>query len=299
MTGLSRLQQAIARHSGEGFCATAIPRLALMRSEKPSNASASVFEAWLLVVAQGSVRMLLGTEHCELAAGHYAVTTIDLPLSGRIHQASAACPYLGLALSLQPAMLADVLLQMGEQGRDLRPSAGMASGVLCTQLLDPLTRLLELLEKSHDIAMLAPLIEREVLYRLLCGPQGAMLRQLALADSRLSRISRAIARIRGTYTQPLRVGSLAHEVGMSPSSLHRHFKAVTGISPLQYQKRLRLQEAHRRLANHQDSAARIAFAVGYESASQFSRDYRSMFGIPPARDAARLRHRLLHGDRQD
>lgn len=274
MASLMELQDAIARYSAAGLSPTGIPRVALMRSENVSAASESVHEAWLLVVAQGRVRMTLGAESFELPAERYAVTSVDLPLTGEVCEASPARPFLGVALSLDPAILANVLLDMGEQVHDLPPSVGMAVGPLRDELLDPVTRLVRLLDQPGDIAMLAPLFEREILYRLLLGEQGAMLRQLALSDSRLSRISNAISLIRREYASPMRVEVLARKVGMSLSSLHRHFKAVTGMSPLQYQKRLRLQEARRRLAAQQDSAANIAFAVGYESPSQFSREYK-------------------------
>ena len=293
MTSLIDLQHAIARHSVAGFNQTAVPRMALARADSVSGGSESVYEAWLLVVAQGRVRMQLGDEPFELSAERYALTSVDLPLTGEVCEASTQQPFLALALSLEPVMLASVLLDMGEQLLDLPPSAGMALGVLGTDLLDPLTRLVRLLSQPVDIGMLAPMIEREILYRLLLGEPGAMLRQLALSDSRLSRISNAISHIRRHYAQPLRIEMLAKAVGMSLSSLHRHFKAVTGMSPLQYQKRLRLQEARRQLTARQQSAAGIAFAVGYESPSQFSREYKRMFGVAPSRDALELRQSVL------
>ncbi|WP_313318278.1 AraC family transcriptional regulator [Stenotrophomonas sp.] len=293
MASLGELQDAIARHAGEGFTRTCIPRLALMRRDRIISTSESVYAAWLLVVAQGRVRLMLGPEPLELDAARYAVTSVDLPLGGDIREASPSHPYLGAALGLQPELLASVMHDMGAQLLDRPPSAGMAVGSLGSTLLDPLTRLVQLLDHPRDIAMLAPMIEREILYHLLLGEQAGMLRQLALSDSRLSRINRAINHIRREYAAPMRVELLARRAGMSLSSLHRHFKAVTGMSPLQYQKRLRLQEARRRLSARQDSAASIAYAVGYESASQFSRDYRRLFGVPPSRDAVDFRDRLL------
>lgn len=289
MASLIELQEAIARHGDAGFAPTAIPRMALMRSEQVGAASESFHGAWLLVVAQGRVRMTLGEEAIELPASSYAVSSVDLPIVGEICQASPVQPFLGVALSLDSAILAAVLLDMGEQLPDLSPSVGLAAGTLGCTLLDPLTRLVRLLARPGDIAMLAPLFEREVLYRLLLGEQAGMLRQLALSDSRLSRISSAIGHLRREYTRPLRVEVLARSVGMSLSSLHRHFKAATGMSPLQYQKRLRLHEARRRLAAQQQNTAGIAFSVGYESPSQFSREYKKLFGVPPSRDALALR----------
>jgi transcriptional regulator GlxA family with amidase domain len=156
------------------------------------------------------------------------------------------------------------------------------------QLLDPWLRLMRLLDTPEDMPVLGPMLEREILYRLLQGPQGGVLRQIALADSRLARVRRAIACIRARFDQPLRIEELAGLAGMSPAAFHRHFKAATAMSPLQYQKTLRLQEARRLLIAEPD-AARAGYAVGYESASQFSREYARLFGAPPARDAARLR----------
>jgi len=168
----------------------------------------------------------------------------------------------------------------------------MAVNPLDDDLLDPLLRLLRLLDRPRDIPVLAPLIEREILYRLLCGPRGEMLRQLALPSSQLSQISRAINLIRERYDKSIRVDQLARTASMSATSFHRHFRAVTAMSPLQFQKRIRLQEARRRLLSQEVDAARVSFDVGYESASQFSREYRRMFGAPPGRDAAQARRAL-------
>ena len=190
-------------------------------------------------------------------------------------------------------MLATVLLEMGEQMRDLQPSGGVVVGDLRDELLDPLARLVGLLSRPADIAVLAPLYEREILYRLLLGGQGALLRRFALSDSRLARIGNTISHIKREYALPMQIEVLSRRAGMSLSTLHRHFKAVTGMSPLQYQKRLRLQEARRRLVVQEDSIASIAFAVGYESPSQFSREYKSLFGVTPSHDANGFRNGVL------
>ncbi|HEY2481307.1 MAG TPA: AraC family transcriptional regulator, partial [Caulobacteraceae bacterium] len=167
-------------------------------------------------------------------------------------------------------------------------AAAFAVSPVTAQLLDPWLRLLGLLDTPQDIPVLAPLLEREILYRLLQGPQGGVLRQIAKADSRHAQVRKAIGWIRVHYDRPLRVGELAHLAGMSAASFHRHFRSATAMSPLQYQKNLRLQEARKLLMADQD-AARAGYAVGYESASQFSREYARLFGAPPARDAGRLR----------
>jgi AraC-like DNA-binding protein len=204
-----------------------------------------------------------------------------------INEASPAAPYLALRLGLDPALIATLLLEMPaiEGARAI----GSGIGAIDPDLLDAVLRLVRLLDRPADAEVLAPLVEREILYRLLRGPQGPMLRQIALADSRLARIARAMALIREEYNRTLRIEALAARVAMSPATLHRHFRAVTALSPLQYQKQVRLHEARRRLLAREGDAQRIGFAVGYESPSQFSREYARLFGAPPARDAARLR----------
>lgn len=297
MATVMQLQQVIARHSIAGFTPTPIPGLALIRSDGISAALETFHGIWLLVVAQGHVRLSLGGEAFELPAERYAVTTAHLPVIGEVRQASTAKPFFGVALTLAPAMLATVLLEMGEQVQELPASVGVVVGDLRDELLDPVTRMVELLSHLTDIAGLAPLYEREILYRLLLGGQGAPLRRLALSDSRLSRVGGTINHIHRDYALPMQIESLSRKAGMSPSSLHRHFKTATGMSPLQYQKRLRLQEARRRLVAQQDSIATIAFAVGYESPSQFCREYKRLFGVSPSRDTFDFRDSMLRSSR--
>ena len=220
---------------------------------------------------------------------NYLIASIDLPVTGQVIEA----PCLGMTLTLDPGKLAALLVDLPPATPGRTPAKALAVNPLEPALLDPLVRLLRLLDEPRDIAVLAPLIEREILYRLLLGPHGAMLRQLALPDSQLSQISRAIDLIRRRYDQPLRVDELARHAGMSAPSFHRHFRAVTRLSPLQFQKHLRLQEARRLLVSKNADAARVGFDVGYESASQFSREYRRLFGAPPGRDASRVRRALV------
>ena len=202
-------------------------------------------------------------------------------------EASPELHYIAVALALDTATIAALLLDL-PPGANSDLSAGFAISPLTDDLLDPLLRLVRLLDTPAEIGVLAPMIEREILYRILQGPQGGMLRQIGRSDSRLSQIRRSVDWIRSHYAEPFHVGRLAELAGMSPSSFHRHFRAVTAMSPLQYQKQIRLQEARRRLLARPDGAARVAFAVGYESASQFSREYSRLFGLPPSQDAARL-----------
>ena len=202
--------------------------------------------------------------------------------------ASADQPYQVAALALDPATIAGLLIDLPTVG-EADVEMGIGISAMTPELMDPLLRLTRLLDVPGDAPVMAPMLEREILYRVLQGPQGAILRQIAQSDSRLSRVRRAIDWIRQHYREPLRIDHLAALAGMSSSSFHRHFKAVTAISPLAYQKQIRLQEARRRLIAVPADAARVAYAVGYESPSQFSREYARLFGLPPLRDAARLR----------
>ncbi len=283
------LRDSIARHCGGGRCATAIPRLTLMRSDAPTVPAGSIHRPVLCIIAQGRKRVILGDKLFEYDAAKYLIVSVDLPVTGEVCEATPARPYLALSLALDQTTLASLLLDMAEDVPASDGVTGLAVRSLTPDLLDPVARLLHLLDRPCDIAMLAPMAEREILYRLLRGQEGALLRQIALTDSRLSRINRAIGWIRGNFAQSFRVEILAEEAGMSPSSFHRHFKAVTTMSPLQYQKQVRLQEARRLLLSHHQNASGIGFTVGYESPSQFSREYSRLFGVPPARDAARLR----------
>jgi AraC-like DNA-binding protein len=219
------------------------------------------------------------------------IASLELPVSGRVVEASPAKPYIGVALTIERAILADLLATMpaSPEGQ----TSGFAVTPVTPDLLDAWAQLLTLLDTPEDIAVLAPLREREILYRLLQGPQGGLLRQIARSDSRLSRVRRAIHWIQAHFDQAMRIEGLAEIAGMSIPSFHRHFKAATAMSPLQYQKTLRLHAARRMLVASND-ASRAAYSVGYESASQFSREYARMFGAPPSRDAERLRSIDMH-----
>ena len=286
---LSELGALIARHCRNGRVEPAIPGMILHRSETVTQTNPGIYEPRLCVVAQGRKRVILGERLYEYDAAKYLVVSVDLPVVAAVVDASRETPYLAFSMRLDPAALAALALDMPENDRAQWPASGLAVSPLTDELLDPCVRLLRLLDRPRDIAMLAPLVEREILYRLMLGEQGAMLRQIARADSRMSQIARAIGWIRENYDKPLRIEVLAQRTGMSASSLHRHFKAVTAMSPLQFQKRMRLQEARRRVLLQGAAAARIGFSVGYESPSQFCREYSRLFGVPPGRDAARLR----------
>lgn len=285
---LEILRNLLLKHAQGRYSLTTIPRVRLMRSEGLTELVPMLFDPALCLVLQGAKRILIGDQMLRYGAGMQFILTIETAALGSIVEASSDAPYLSMSLQFDPALIASILLDMPPQAElPLQPGfvAEMADG----QLIEAWRRLLELLERPDEIAVLGPSREREILYRLLRGPQGVALRQIAGADPRLVQIRQAVTWLREDYRAPLRVEELARRVGMSPSVFHRHFKAVMAISPIQYQKRLRLYEARRRLVERPGDAAGAAFAVGYESASQFSREYARLFGAPPARDVARLR----------
>lgn len=291
MEVLGELKELLGRHAVEGRFETAIPRLSLCRFEARTMPRPVLYEPVLVVSVQGRTRLTIGDTVLTSDAGKYLIISVDLPVLGEISEASRAVPCLAISLRIDRAALTSILLGMPALRTNVPSSSAMGVSPVTNELLDAVVRLVRLLDNPADIATLAPLIEREILYRLLVGAQGAMLRQVALAESPLSRISRAIEWIRQHYTEPFRVESVAALVGMSPSSFHRHFKAATAMSPLQYQKQIRLQEARLLLLGERTGAGHVGFAVGYESPSQFSREYSRLFGAPPRRDAARLREK--------
>lgn len=284
---LSQLQTLAVRHAdGRRRTETALPRVGISLAHEMTDLQAGVFEPMLCLVLQGAKEVTIGERKLRYDPATYFIATLDLPASGCIIEASAAKPYVGISLGLDRETLAGLL-----SDTPLRSDASVSAfdtSPVTEPLLDAWLRLLRLLDAPQDIAVLAPLHEREILYRLLQGPQRSTLLQIATADSRLSQVRRAIGWIRSNFDQTLRIEALADMAGMSAASFHRHFKAATAMSPLQYQKNLRLQQARRLLMSNQD-AARVGYAVGYESASQFSREYARLFGAPPARDAMRLR----------
>jgi AraC-like DNA-binding protein len=288
---LETLLKLAARHAGEGgTLETAIPGLAITTTHQPTQPAIGIMQPRFCLVLQGAKEVAIGERRMRYDPSTYFIASLEVPATGCVIEASASHPYVGLSMALDPEALA-ALFADTPAGED----NGMASfdtSPVTAQLLDPCARLLTLLDTPADIPVLAPMLQREILYRLLQGPQGGALRQIARSDSRLGQVRRAIAWIREHFDQALRIETLADIAGMSAASFHRHFKAATAMSPLQYQKSIRLQQARRMLVTKQD-AARVGYAVGYESASQFSREYARQFGLPPARDAARLRSTTL------
>jgi AraC-like DNA-binding protein len=252
----------------------------------------NVYQPAFCLVAQGRKRALLGEEVFRYDPGHYLLFTVDLPLIFQIEKATRDEPYLGLRLDLDPSLVASVLMEA-----DIKIKKGDASAkamdvqAIDANLLDAVVRLVRLAEEPSSINVLAPLIVKEIIYRLLAGGQGARLGHLLPAGD-TQRISRAIGRLREHFDEPLKIDDIAREVGMSVSGFHHHFKSVTAMSPLQFQKQIRLQEARRLMLGEDVDAASAGFRVGYEDPSYFSRDYKKLFGSPPQRDIVSLRTRL-------
>ena len=288
---LDEMARRVVRHT-EGLArVTAIPRVGLGVVGQPSQPMSSLYEPMICLVLQGAKEVMIGDRLLRYDPACSFIASLELPVSGRVVEASPDKPYIGVALTIERAMLADLLATMPSSPEG--QTSGFAVTPVTPDLLDAWAQLLALLDTPEDIAVLAPLREREILYRLLQGPQGGLLRQIARADSRLSRVRRAIHWIQAHFDQAMRIEGLAEIAGMSIPSFHRHFKAATAMSPLQYQKTLRLHAARRLLVASND-ASRAAYSVGYESASQFSREYARMFGAPPSRDAERLRGIDMH-----
>jgi AraC-like DNA-binding protein len=275
----------------DGGHETAIPRLMLARASRVQHPVHAIYEPAFCVLAQGSKRVLLSDEVYVYDSSQYLVVAQNLPVAGQVVDASPEAPYLGLRLSFDVKDIAALALdlKLGETLPKRASQRGIFTGELSTTLLDPVLRLTRLLDSPVDIPALAPLITREILYRLMKSPDGWRLAQMAVVDGHSQRIAQAIGVLSRRFQEPLRVEDLADEVHMSVSSLHQHFKAVTAMSPLQFQKQLRLQESRRIMISEDVDAATAGHRVGYESQSQFNREYSRFFGLPPARDVKRLR----------
>jgi AraC-like DNA-binding protein len=270
----------------DGRHETAIPELKLYRFSQPNGPEYFLEEPSVYVVVQGRKQVWMGEETYLYDQYRYLAISADLPLAGGVVEASPEKPYLCMTLTVEPRELAALIVEMGQQEpRDSHDGRAIFVTRLNATILDSFLRLVRLLDSPEDIPILAPLLRREIDYRLLQGEQYGRLAQIAIGNGRLRRISGAITWIKEHFAEHLEVDALAKRVNMSPSALHAHFKSVTAMSPIQYQKRLRLQEARRLLMSGASSAEAVAFAVGYGSASQFSREYARLFGQPPRRDA--------------
>jgi AraC-like DNA-binding protein len=288
---IETLGKTIARLTGkEELHTTAVPGLSLFRRTEPTEPITGMYEPSICLVAQGAKRVKLGDDTFVYDAHHYLITSVHLPTVVQIIEASQEKPYLGLRLMLDLREISQLMVDSSlPQPRAQQSSRGMATGEVTLPLLTAFQRLIDLLAEQQDIPILAPIIQREIIYRLLVGDQGERLRQIASAGSQSHQIARAIAWLKGNFTQSLSIDNLAEQASMSTSTFHHHFRSMAALSPLQFQKQLRLQEARRLMLAERMDAANAAFQVGYESPSQFSREYNRMFGAPPLRDITTLR----------
>lgn len=283
---LTDMSELARRHVDGTGRVTISPNVSVLVSESVTQPTPTVYEPMLCLVLQGAKHVMIGDQMLRYDPASFFIASVELPVAGQIVEASRESPYICATLVLDRDVLASLIpaVPVEPDGH----AAGFGVSPVTEKMLDPWSRLLALLDAPEDIAVLAPMLEREILYRLLQGPQGGALRQIARADSRLSQVRRSLEWIRTHFDEAIRIETLAEIAGMSPASFHRHFRAATAMSPLQYQKTLRLQEG-RRLMVVSASTTQTAYRVGYESASQFSREYARMFGAPPSRDAERLR----------
>lgn len=289
--GLEELGRLIIKNSnGDGMHPVAIGGLQCIRMSTPSHELPHVYNPCVCVIVQGEKQVLLQGETYRYAPRQFLAVSVDLPLFGQVLVASAEAPYLCLAIDLDASTIADLLAQSDDAGWPRGETArGLFVGDLDDATLESVVRLARLLDAPRDISVLAPLALREFHYRLLRGPYGPAVAQMAIAGSNTHKIGQVIRHMRANFAEPIRVEELASKANMSPSSFHQHFKAVTAMSPLQYQKRLRLTEARGLLLGGGMDAASAAYRVGYQSVSQFSREYARLFGAPPMRDVEALR----------
>jgi len=295
LRGVTERQQELAARVArlapvDGMHQTAFAPLALMRGSVPTLCMPTVYQPCLAIVVQGRKRALLDGEVYHYDALNYLVVSVTLPAMGQVLDASVERPYLALRLDLDLKEIARLLLELGDRGAaPVAADRALFVARMDQPLLDAVLRLVGLLDAPQDIAVLAPVVQREIYYRVLRGDLGHRLVDVAAGNGASHRIARAIEWLKQRYAAPLRIEELAAAVHMSPSALHHRFKEVTAMSPLQYQKQLRLHEARRLIFTDRIDCAAAGHRVGYESASQFSREYRRLFGAPPRAEVARLR----------
>jgi AraC-like DNA-binding protein len=286
----AELVERVARAIPKDGSAEPLPGLHLHRVSVPRGPMHGVLNPAFCVVAQGSKEVLLGDTRYQYDPDHYLLVTVGLPITSQVVDAAPERPYLSLRLDLDLSLLGSVVVEADQAApQNCCDMRAMAVSPLDGSLLDAVVRLVRLVDSPAEARFLAPLITREILYRLLLGEQGDLLRRIAIRGGHTNLVVKAIEKLRDEYDRPLRIEDLARASGMSISGFHHHFKAVTGMSPLQYQKRHRLQEARRLMLGEHLDAATTAFRVGYEDAAHFNREYKRLFGAPPMRDVERLR----------
>jgi AraC-like DNA-binding protein len=289
-SNFSDLLEVIEHHARYDYV-TPIPGLKVGRTDSPSEVTHSIYQPSFGLVGRGVKEMMVGETQFHYAAGESLLCAADVPVTSQVTEAHPAAPYLAIHLEIDPVVVADLLREQSGHRHKAPDNPVAGKYVLDQDLFDPLIRLVSLIERPRDIPVLAPLIRREIIWRLLHTEHGPLLSQLAFANGHAARIGRATAWIRENIAEPLSISDLAAQANMSVPSFHRHFKAVTSMSPVQFQKRVRLQEARRSLSGANTISA-VAYQVGYESVSQFNRDYRRLFNLTPSDDAATLRATL-------
>ena len=289
------LVERMARGISEDGTKEVFKGLFLSRASAPNTPVFGVVPPALCVIAQGRKEMLLGENRYEYDPYNYLIACLELPVEMRVIEASRERPYLGLRLNLDPAIVGSVLVEVGLSPSSQSDAQAIDVSALDTTLLDAIVRLVRLLDSPAEARLMLPLVTREIVYRLLVGAQGDRLRRMTMWGGHTHRIAQAVEKICREFSQPLRVEELARGIGMSVSGFHQHFKSVTAMSPLQFQKQLRLREARRLLLGERLDAATAGYNVGYEDASHFNRDYKRLFGEPPMRDLERLRETAQSG----
>jgi len=294
---ISGLVESVARLTENGeLRTTAVPGLSLFRKSEPSEPLTGMYEPSVCLIAQGAKRVWLGDDTYIYDASHYLFSGLHLPVIAQIIEASHEKPYLGLKLTFDYRNISQLMADSQlPPPRTQKTDRGMATGELTVSLVNAFQRLADLLDDEQDIPILAPVIQREIFYRLLVGEQGVRLRQLAVTGTQSQQVARAVSWLKTNFSQQLRVDELAEMANMGTSTFHHHFRVMTALSPLQYQKHLRLQEARRLMLTEYIDAASAAFQVGYESPSQFSREYSRLYGAPPVRDIMTLRQQATSG----
>lgn len=287
----SRLATAIQRRAdSSGKVETPLPELSLFAYSAPTFAMCSLYEPSIVVVAQGAKRVSLGNAQFVCGPGDFLLTSVDLPSLTDVFDASAGFPYLSVMLKLDLKIAAELIIERAMPAASSKQSSlGMTLGASTTPLLTGITRLVEMIDDVEDLPVIAPLIQKEVLYRVLISEQGARLRQMAMVGSHANKLAHTISWIRDNFRRPLRVEDMAATIQMSLSTFHHHFRGLTGMTPLQYQKCLRLNEARRLMLIDDLDAGSAAYAVGYESQQQFTREYGRLYGAPPLRDISKIR----------
>ena len=280
--------RALASKAESRRTETGIPRVAMVQGKIPEHMLAAVYEPMINLILQGSKTMTVGDRTLRYDPATYFVMSIELPAVGSVHPAPTGEPYLAVSLTLDPIVLSTLLADLPKPVNRHDHQPGFSVAATTPELMDAWVRMLRLMGKPDDITALASVYEREILFRVLQGPHGWMLREIAVPDTAMARVNQAIQWIRRDFAMPIRVENLAQNAAMSVSAFHRHFKAVTTLSPLQYQKRVRLLQARMLMVANAKSVTAAAFEVGYESATQFSRDYARVFGLPPAKDTGRI-----------